>query len=89
VFAKVPGYLREIRVDKGDRVRKGQILAILISPELDQQTANARQNLWLQRITNRRNQELLRTRAVSQQVVDSSEGAMLEAAATYRQMLAI
>jgi RND family efflux transporter MFP subunit len=89
VFAKIPGYLKEIRVDKGDQVRKGQILAILISPELDQQTANARHNLWLQRITNRRNQGLLRTHAVSQQVVDNSEGAMLQAEATYRQMLAM
>src|SRR5690348_14626016 len=26
VFAKIPGYLKEIRVDKGDRVRKGQVL---------------------------------------------------------------
>ena len=68
VFAKVPGYLKEIRVDKGDRVRQGQVLAILTSPEVDEQTADARHNLWLQRITNRRNLGLLRTHAVSQQV---------------------
>ena len=89
VFAKVPGYLKDIRVDKGDRVRKGQILAILISPELDQQTANAHDNLWLQQTTNRRNKGLLRTHSISQQMVDNSEGATLQAEAVYRQMLAM
>src|SRR5438132_11869667 len=35
IYAKISGYLKEIPVDKGDRVRKGQILAVLTSPELD------------------------------------------------------
>ncbi|OJW52725.1 MAG: hypothetical protein BGO67_09710 [Alphaproteobacteria bacterium 41-28] len=34
LFAKVPGYLKEIRVDIGDRVKEGEILAILEVPEL-------------------------------------------------------
>jgi RND family efflux transporter MFP subunit len=89
VFAKVAGYLKEIRVDKGDRVRQGQILAVLRSPELDEQTADAYHNLWLQRITNQRNQGLLHTHAVSQQIADNSHGAMLQAEATYRQMRAM
>jgi membrane fusion protein (multidrug efflux system) len=89
VFAKIPGYLKEIGVDKGDQVRQGQVLAILTSPEIDEQTADARHSLWLQRTTNRRNQGLLRTHAVSQQVADNSQGAMLQAEATYRQMLAM
>src|SRR5271157_4027396 len=29
IFAKVPGYLKEIKVDKGDRVHKGQLIAVL------------------------------------------------------------
>jgi RND family efflux transporter MFP subunit len=70
-------------------VRQGQIIAILTCPELDEQTADARHNLWLQRVTNRRNQGLLRTHAVSQQVADNSQGAMLQAEATYRQMRAM
>src|SRR5208282_5525689 len=32
IYAKVPGYLKDIKVDKGDRVHKGQLLAILTSP---------------------------------------------------------
>ena len=32
VYAKVAGYLKKINVDKGDRVKKGQVIAILESP---------------------------------------------------------
>jgi membrane fusion protein, multidrug efflux system len=37
LYAKVSGYLKEIRVDKGDRVKKGQLLAVITSPELESQ----------------------------------------------------
>lgn len=37
LYAKVSGYLREINVDYGDRVKKGQVLAVIESPELDRQ----------------------------------------------------
>lgn len=37
LYAKISGYLKEILVDKGDAVRKDQLLAIIISPELDRQ----------------------------------------------------
>ena len=37
LYAKVSGYLKEIRVDKGDHVRAGQLLAVIESPELDRQ----------------------------------------------------
>src|SRR5512141_1973961 len=33
VYARVSGYVREMRVDKGDRVRRGQVLAVVESPE--------------------------------------------------------
>src|SRR6266567_8258501 len=41
LYAKVPGYLDKILVDKGDRVRAGQVLAIIRAPEiaLDSQQA--------------------------------------------------
>lgn len=35
LYAKVSGYLREIAVDKGDRVQKGQFLARIDSPETE------------------------------------------------------
>ena len=59
VFAKIAGYLKEIRVDRGDRVRKGQVLAILESPELDEQVADAKHYLWLQTTTDVRDQGLV------------------------------
>ncbi|MGO9055841.1 MAG: efflux RND transporter periplasmic adaptor subunit [Candidatus Binataceae bacterium] len=88
IYAKIAGYLKEIRVDKGDRVRKGQVVAILESPELDQQVADARHNLWLQSITDARNQGLVLKHGISQQTADNSHGMMLQAADSYRQLLA-
>ncbi len=89
VFAKIAGYLKEIRVDKGDRVRKGEVLAILESPELDEQVADAKHNLWLQTITNARNQGLLLKHGISQQIADNSHAAALQANDTYKQLLAL
>ncbi|KAJ8137479.1 hypothetical protein OY671_009308, partial [Metschnikowia pulcherrima] len=41
INARVSGYVREWRADIGDRVRRGQTLAILDAPEIDQQLAQA------------------------------------------------
>ncbi len=37
LYAKVSGYLREIKVDYGDRVSAGEVIAVIESPELDRQ----------------------------------------------------
>ena len=37
LFAKVQGYIREMKVDIGDRVHKGQTLAIIEAPEVNTQ----------------------------------------------------
>ena len=50
IYAKTPGYLKAIYVDKGDRVHKGEVLAILDSPELDKQVADAKANYWLRKL---------------------------------------
>ncbi len=42
LHAKVSGYIRRINVDIGDRVRAGQILAVLEVPELEAQVAGAK-----------------------------------------------
>ena len=88
VYAKVPGYLKEIKVDKGDRVRKGQLIAVLTSPELDQQVANARASYNLALITDKRNQILVRQNVIPQQTADDSRGAMLQARAILQQDIA-
>jgi len=41
LYAKVSGYLHDVRVDKGDHVRAGQIVATIDSPELDRQYEGA------------------------------------------------
>jgi membrane fusion protein (multidrug efflux system) len=88
IYAKIPGYLKTINVDKGDRVKEGQVLALLESPEIDQQVANARANYQLQAVTNERNQELVHQALIAQQVADESRGAMLQAKATLDQLIA-
>ena len=42
IFARVDGYLRTRLVDYGDRVKTGQLLAEIDTPELDQQIHQAR-----------------------------------------------
>lgn len=37
VYAKVTGFVKQIYVDRGDRVRKGQLMAVLEAPEMQQQ----------------------------------------------------
>lgn len=37
LYSKVSGYIKNITVDKGDRVKKDQVLAVLESPETDKQ----------------------------------------------------
>jgi RND family efflux transporter MFP subunit len=45
IFARVDGYLRTRLVDYGDRVKAGQLLAEIDTPELDQQIRQARATL--------------------------------------------
>ena len=46
VMAKVAGYVKEINVDVGDRVKEGQVLAILEIPEMADDRARA-QAAWI------------------------------------------
>src|SRR6266849_6620497 len=41
LYAKVSGYMQWIKVDKGDRVKKGDVLALLEVPEMDKQHQSA------------------------------------------------
>jgi RND family efflux transporter MFP subunit len=42
IFARATGYLKERKVDIGSRVKKGDVLATIAAPDLDQQLAQAR-----------------------------------------------
>src|SRR6201991_2272428 len=45
LFAKVSGYLSDVRVDIGDHVKAGQLLAVIDDPELKQELAEAKAEL--------------------------------------------
>jgi membrane fusion protein (multidrug efflux system) len=89
VYAKIPGYLKIIYVDKGDRVKKDQVIAILESPETDKEVADALANYKLQAITYDRYKYLVEQQVVSQQTADNWHASMLEAQALYQQDLAM
>jgi len=79
IYARVDGYVRNWRVDIGARVTKGQLLAEIDAPEVDQQLNQARAmlkqaqtSLALAKVTAPRYQELIKSDSVSQQEVDQN-----------------
>src|SRR3984885_1494669 len=83
VYARTSGYLKTWRFDIGTHVKKGDLLAEIETPEVDQQLRQARAdlstaqaNLSLAVITATRNENLLKTRSVSMQDRDNAAGAL-------------
>src|SRR5450631_312756 len=81
IYARTNGYLKTWRTDIGTEVKKGQLLAEIEAPEIDQQLsqaeadlATARANESLSSSTNRRWQGLLSTESVSRQDADEKAG---------------
>jgi RND family efflux transporter MFP subunit len=81
IYARTSGYLKRWYFDIGAHVKKGQLLAEIESPEVDQQLQQAQAdlktaqaNLALAKITADRWQGLLKTNSVSQQETDQAVG---------------
>src|SRR4029077_50861 len=81
IYSRTNGYLRSWHADIGTHVKKGQLLAVVETPEVDQQLlqsrsnlATAQANLKLAEITRNRYQGLLATHAVAQQDADNAVG---------------
>jgi len=81
IYSRTNGYLKKWYFDIGARVKQGQLLAVIETPEVDQQLEQARSNLLtaqanleLASITKTRYEGLLKTNAVSQQDVDNAVG---------------
>ena len=79
IYARTNGYLRKWYVDIGARVKEGQLLAEIETPEVDQQLRQARAdlqtskaNLSLAEITANRYEGLLKTDSVSKQDADNA-----------------
>jgi RND family efflux transporter MFP subunit len=81
IFARTSGYLRTWYTDIGDAVKKGQLMAEIDTPEVDQQLrqseadlATAKANANLAHTTDVRWKGLLANQAVSQQDADTRAG---------------
>src|SRR5215468_66078 len=81
IYARTNGYLKRWYVDIGARVKAGQLLAEIDTPEVDQQLhqaradlATAEANMHLSEITASRYQGLLKSDSVSQQDADNASG---------------
>ena len=78
IYARVPGYLKSWKYDIGSKVKAGDVLAEIDTPDLDQQLMQARASLRvaeanakLAQITAERWQSLANTDAVAKQDVDT------------------
>lgn len=81
IYARTAGYLKAWHTDIGAHVKKGDLLAEIETPEVDQQLrqaqadlATAQANYLLARTTSERWQNLLATQSVSQQDADQRAG---------------
>jgi RND family efflux transporter MFP subunit len=81
IYARTNGYLKKWYFDIGAHVKQGQLLAVIETPEVDQQLEQARSNLLtaqanleLASITKTRYEGLLKSNAVSQQDADNAVG---------------
>jgi RND family efflux transporter MFP subunit len=81
IYARTNGYLKKWYHDIGTRVRQGELLADIDTPEVDQQLSQARADLGtskanedLSKITATRYQDLIKTDGVSKQEVDNATG---------------
>ena len=81
IYARTSGYLKHWYFDIGAHVRKGQLMAVIETPELDQQLQVAEAdlksteaNLELAKTTAARYINLLKTNSVSKQETDQATG---------------
>ncbi len=86
LHAKVTGYLKHIWVDKGDTVKKGQVLAEIEVPELRANFARAKASMVIARITYQRLKRVQESdpRLVSQEDVDIAYAKYRETQAAMR-----
>jgi RND family efflux transporter MFP subunit len=81
IFAQTSGYVKKWYFDIGAKVKSGEVLAELDTPEVDQQLNQARANLKqaqaaldLSRVTYDRNKELFQRHVIAGQDIDNSAG---------------
>lgn len=81
LYSKVSGYLKEVRVDKGDKVTRGQILAIVESPETDEAAASALADAKNKRVIADRESQLVAKQFISPEEAGTAETDAVQAEA--------
>lgn len=91
IYARTNGYLKRWYFDIGAHVRRGDLMAVIDTPEVDDQLrqaradlANAEATVALDSITAERKERLLKTGAAPVQDRDNAVGALTAAAAVVR-----
>lgn len=86
IFPRSNGYVESWKVDIGDYVQAGQLLAEIATPEVDQQLAQARAQEEIAKLTADRWRDLLDKKVVSKQEYDQDEKAYEAAKANLQQL---
>ena len=86
IFPRANGYVESWKVDIGDYVQAGQLLAEIATPEVDQQLAQARAQEEIAKLTADRWRDLLDKKVVSKQEYDQDEKAYEAAKANLQQL---
>ena len=84
LYGKVSGYLRSIRVERGDHVRAGDLLAVVEAPETEQQYVSAVAAAENRREVADRARRLVGPGIVSQQDLEAAESGERQAATQVR-----
>ncbi len=88
IHAKVAGYVRSIRVDVGDRVTKGELLAVLEIPELQDEIRQANASVRQSEAEIRRSKDELRRAQSAQQTTHLEYTRLAEVAKTRPHLIA-
>jgi RND family efflux transporter MFP subunit len=86
IFPRSNGYVKSWKVDIGDNVQAGQLLAEISTPEVDQQLAQVRAQEEIAKVTADRWRDLLAKKVVSKQEYDQNEKAYEAANANLQQL---
>jgi RND family efflux transporter MFP subunit len=86
IYPRSNGYVKSWKVDIGDNVQAGQLLAEIATPEVDQQLAQSRAQEQIAKLTADRWRDLLDKKVVSKQEYDQNEKAYEAANANLQQL---
>ena len=86
IYPRSNGYVKSWKVDIGDNVKEGQLLAEIETPEVDQQLAQSKANYDIAKVTADRWRDLVAKKVVSAQENDEKQKAAEAARANLEQL---